>query len=800
MTTIDRIDVHGVRGIRQCTLDLDGKWLYFLGENGTGKSSLIDALEYFFTGHVRSLEGTQSLSPSRHLHHVDVDPGQMTVSMQFKNQGTDIIRNQSGYASTVPVGLQDYFRGASRGTFILRRAQLLHFIYDKPSDRFSDLEGIMGVQDLDETEKNMQRVSAKSAQCVQRLESQRQDVLAQFRIRVGAEVSDDVVIADTVNAKLRAVGMQPLLDLDELASLSESLMLKAKLAHLCEKTAGQLISVRDAASAVSRTNVDLSLLETIRHAYAALATLATQEQLKVVELLGDAQFIIAAGSIYASTCPVCEQPIERPAILIRLQARLAEATKQSEAATRLKAGLSTLRDTIGAIAGRLGSVLNYMTASVWTEDNSMSQGDSARHLAVVLLAELDDAIGLKAPLDIDRLIAWVEECCRWGADVAAKASEMLSAQELSSADRVILELTSMVEYITSKKADLERLDQQLGPARAKARTAKAFFESLKTAKQLVVQSVYNQLQGRIEAYYKELHPSEGYANVRLLVDTDQRASATLEMDSLGTTGEDPRAYCSEGHLDSLGLVIFLAFAKEFQDDCSLLVLDDVVTTIDAQHRSRICDLLCDEFRDWQLVVTTHDRNWFEELIETTRVHGLSDKAVPYYISGWTRGQGPALQPYRSHVGRVADCLERGDTEAAANHGRSHLEFILKRIAEQTGASVRFRASGRYESQELLDIVRRRVNEMFNLEFKERMLSALDALEAVKFVANFLSHDNPDALGLSVVEVAAFCSAVDVLEAAFSCPSCGHKLVYDISGKQTYCANKQCLAGIVSRFS
>lgn len=800
MTTIDAIDIRGIRGIRQCSLDVAGKWLYVWGENGVGKSSLVDAIEYFFTGHVQSLGGAQSLSLIKHLHHVDIDPSQMSVSIGFRDPATVVVRNQSGYVSAVPVELEDCFRSASRGTFILRRAQLLHFIYDKPSERFSDLEGIMGVQDLDETEKNMQRVSAKMAESVQRLEAQRQDALTQFRIRVGAEASDDSTIAAVLNAKLTSIGVESLHDLTGLASLSEKLMLQAKAAHLHEKRAGQLISVRDAANSLAGTAVDSSLLQMISHAYAELSLAATQERLKVVELLGAAQSVITESPIYASTCPVCEQPIERSATLFRLEARLADAAELSEEAQRLKTSISTLRDLVGVVTERLGSVLNYMTAGVWADDNSMSQGDSARHLAVVLLAELDGATKLQRPLDTDQLITWVKECNRWGEDVAAKAGEMLSAQELSSADRVVLELTSLVGFVLPAEAELERLNQEVISTRAKAEVAKVFFESLKSAKQSVVQSVYNSLQERIESYYRKLHPNEDFANIRLVVDTAHRASATLEMDLLGATGEDPRAYSSEGHLDSLGFVIFLAFAKEFQEQFPVLILDDVVTTIDAQHRSRICDLLCDEFSDWQLVVTTHDRSWFEELKEASRVRGRSDKIVARYIPEWTREQGPVLLPYQSRVGYVAECLKRADTEAAANHGRSQLEFVLKRIAEGTGAEVRYRTSGRYECQELLNAVKGRVNQMSDVSFRGCMLSVLDSLEAVKFIGNFLSHDNPDALGLSVSEVSAFCDAVVGLENAFLCPKCGHKLIYDPSGQQTYCANKQCPAGIVSRFS
>ncbi len=70
--------------------------------------------------------------------------------------------------------------------------------------------------------------------------------------------------------------------------------------------------------------------------------------------------------------------------------------------------------------------------------------------------------------------------------------------------------------------------------------------------------------------------------------------------------EDPRGFNSEGHLDSLGLCIFLAFVKHFNAGFPLMVLDDVVSSIDARHRSHICDLPLEEFSDYQLFVTTHD--------------------------------------------------------------------------------------------------------------------------------------------------------------------------------------------------
>jgi len=48
MITIKSLSINSLRGIKELNLSLDGKGLIF-GENGTGKSSIVDALEFFFT-------------------------------------------------------------------------------------------------------------------------------------------------------------------------------------------------------------------------------------------------------------------------------------------------------------------------------------------------------------------------------------------------------------------------------------------------------------------------------------------------------------------------------------------------------------------------------------------------------------------------------------------------------------------------------------------------------------------------------------------------------------------------------
>ena len=120
------------------------------------------------------------------------------------------------------------------------------------------------------------------------------------------------------------------------------------------------------------------------------------------------------------------------------------------------------------------------------------------------------------------------------------------------------------------------------------------YSVLLSAKKDTVQGIYDGLQADISRFYGELHPSEPTGDIRLAILPSRRGSAEIKTEFGGAIGLDPRAYSSEAHLDSLGLCIFLAFVRRFGQGVPLLVLDDVVSSVDAAHRARICDVLFTE--------------------------------------------------------------------------------------------------------------------------------------------------------------------------------------------------------------
>src|SRR5229473_8612527 len=73
MIKVLKIEVNEFRGIRDIEIDFNGENFAVCGRNGTGKSGIVDALEFGLTGNISRLsgKGTGDISLKEHGPHVD---------------------------------------------------------------------------------------------------------------------------------------------------------------------------------------------------------------------------------------------------------------------------------------------------------------------------------------------------------------------------------------------------------------------------------------------------------------------------------------------------------------------------------------------------------------------------------------------------------------------------------------------------------------------------------------------------------------------------------------------------------
>ena len=133
-------------------------------------------------------------------------------------------------------------------------------------------------------------------------------------------------------------------------------------------------------------------------------------------------------------------------------------------------------------------------------------------------------------------------------------------------------------------------------------------EIFETKRKTYVETVLLEIAQQVDALYQKIHPQENMGQLKLKLDERQRGSLIYGVAFGQQQDIQPQPYYRESHLDTLGLCIFLALSKRSNTDRTVVVLDDVLGSVDQQHLKRTLDMLLEQASSYsQLVITTHYR-------------------------------------------------------------------------------------------------------------------------------------------------------------------------------------------------
>ena len=144
-------------------------------------------------------------------------------------------------------------------------------------------------------------------------------------------------------------------------------------------------------------------------------------------------------------------------------------------------------------------------------------------------------------------------------------------------------------------------------------------------------------------------------------------------------------YLSESHLNSLGIALFLASVKLFNKRSNFFVLDDVITSFDIGHRRRLIRLFADQFKDWQIVLLTHESFWFDLVKRELRPCGRLAAEVHSDAENGTQLQASPMDLWEL-IG-----TKRKRHLAVANDVRTLIERVLKQLCVRLEVKVGFAA-------------------------------------------------------------------------------------------------------------
>lgn len=242
----------------------------------------------------------------------------------------------------------------------------------------------------------------------------------------------------------------------------------------------------------------------------------------------------------------------------------------------------------------------------------------------------------------------------------------------------------------------------------------------------------------------------------------------LDVDHRGHTLQHPHLFLNEARLSALGLAIYLAGRLALVQQATgtatkLLVLDDVLIGIDHSNRLPVLDVLHNRFSDWQVVLLTHDKTWFdlardrlpkEDWACCEVYEGDPAAAAPMPIVRPTMNR-----PARALLKKADDLLKLGYVEAAANYARQAFEMGVRVACELKKIKMEYRQDPTsHQAQDFLDKLKGWTGSANVL--KADWDAAIHRLELLKnVVMNPYSH--PSAPNIPKQEVADAIAAVTV---------------------------------------
>jgi recombinational DNA repair ATPase RecF len=784
---IKGISIHAFRGIPDLDLTLEGKSLLIRGENGTGKSSIAEAFEFFFTRKLSIFEGegTQSLSLQKHAPHYDFTKDDVSIKVTF-NPGSVTLERTFADQLEPTAQLRDYFEAASKGTFILRRSQILKFIASVPSDRFRAIASILGIEQLDNVELAMKRAYEELDVGINSKRQRVQQLLTQISQLLGESIAEAREVIPSLNKKLAEVGLMAIKSFDEVDNVAQEMLKTFKKTTDIENVT-RLSEISEKLKTLRMDEEVAKNLYDLNRRLTPFLEAKTKRELSISEFLVKGQQAVEGDD--RSICPLCGQTVDKEKLLTQIKERLQTLSQLTDEASEIR------RISID-LEKKLNSFINELE-EVSSELEPHEQLNKAR-LKLLQVASLfrefvNKVISAKEfahAIPVKEFEANREKLNKLIGSLSVKCQSILDSIGVPEDWKnkvAVITIASQVKALVNETAKIE---SDLRVEKPQLEYMEKIYDAFSVTKKNKISEIYEAIVGNVNAFYSMLHPNDPHKNIELKIAADRRASAELKIESFDKAREDPRAFTSEAHQDSLGLCIFLAFVKRFNEGCNFIVLDDVVTTIDSQHRELICRLLLEQFRDYQLMVTTHDGVWYEQLRSHQRAFRVQGDWKNMEIIRWALKTGPIIEPFKPRWDKIKAKIGSGDKQGAASEGRNYVEWLLKEICKVTFA--RLVIKERYIVADLLSPARERVDELTRgNSFQKEVSKRFQELEATAIMGNLLLHDNPEVENVSIEEVNRFCEAVHDLHIMFTCPECGSFLKYYQDMKKLRCPDPHC---------
>ena len=718
----------------QIDFDPSKSMTMIFGENGTGKSTLVDALDFIFNRDC-SLKEKSSTNIRSHLPALGFKPNDVKVFIESK-KGMIWEGKLNGSKPEI--------KGSNNilSVGVLRRDKVLK-LNAQPTKRYEALKDFIELPNIRSSEKSLRElirdIERQLDQNIQNKGSKEED-LQQVWEKEGKKGESFLSWVEEISKKQ-----------DE--ELKKKISKYEKFIELIKKPLKYLEELGKLKANFTESEQTLNTAE--NH----LKELCSKNQPEeIIDILQKTQSFLQKEKM-AKECPACEQAIVPEDLQKRISDRLKNMTELAEAAkqhNKAKQDYEFAEKTLSQKEKDLRASTEALIKQSEKEEISESKKITESFAKNNFLA--NSQVDIKKAEDFFKAIQ-------------AVLTDLENTHETDTKE------LNQLNLIKSSYSSLKKTESKIHELDIKNQYLSEVHKIVESERKAYVEDLLNNISKDIEYLYSKLHPKEGLNNIELFLKPHVQASLEIKSDFQNKKDVPPQAYFSDSHLDALGICVFIATAKYFKND--IIVLDDVVTSLDQQHLDRFIKLLHDENQNFsQIIITTHYRPW-RERYKFYRQENSNIKLIEL-SAFWSLDKGIKSSQTKLSIEELETLKnqELFDRQAIGSKTGVFLESLLDNLSLLYELYVPRRSEPRYTLGELMNCFSRKFIEKMKIEkdsgekipFSRMMDDLFQIAEPIRNQVG--SHFNTSGMDISDKEIMSFLDQTIALAKTLICRQCG----------------------------
>ncbi len=664
--------------------------LAIFAPNAKGKSSLVDAFEYYFSEDATlqrlGLRASQSQTGPVALAHIQAREHGIDAEVNFRfRQGGNKLGEKRNVADgkSIPTAALRVLSSA-KVPFVIHGYELRGFVEATAETRYREIASWFSFDPLLSIQRNL-RTLQRQIKAKADSQTESDERLRDLKRVTSDAVSiwDETAIRDWFNTHVLA-NLDPSLIFTEICESDPTYIVLAERKDEEEKRVGlaalnTLIGQIDAVSLpLADNDGELSgLIAKFERSVSDLGVAVEREsqerdrasQSVFNDVWSHAKSLFKSEDHDFSSCPVCDTEFASTphgsleGVQTSINAKLTLLSAYRQAESTLRTAKQQQSQNVQALTNALDSLRTGLADSDFeAESATVSSYLSALTSWASDHHALPDSGFLLQEMGATRI-----SLTNARERLAAQQGEHTYTQAQNTADQLI-QIRTDLNRIFRVKGELQKLLAELvKQTNATEKAINTHIDSLLSELERDVDQLYKKIQDvpLDEPSLIRLQLAEGNAanqqQIRLVVDYSENRKSVA-----------PSGYLSDSQIHTVALSLRLAAIRKFNTGAPMFVLDDVVTSYDADHRKTIASTLAEEFEGFQIVLVTHDEQFFNLLQDHLPESNWAFRRITHIDPS----SGPVFTDHRTSDEVIEAKLDAGEP-VGDDIRKSEEEWLLK---------------------------------------------------------------------------------------------------------------------------